>query len=384
MSMYVVTKLKPIQRELTLEDIFSADDSFEFDTSPVHDTHDTRTVLVDYLPPRFYSKFRVADAVKKLRDFNEQTKELHVEDMSTLYHSFTIPKRSGGRRQIDAPKEELMTALTNLKTLFEQFMPLNYHTSAFAYIKGRCVVDVAKRHQKAENRWFLKLDFSNFFGSTTKEFVERMFAQIYPFAIIMQSPEGKAELSNALDLCFLNGGLPQGTPISPLLTNIMMIPIDHDIANSELFTKWRYTYTRYADDIEIGNKYSFAGEKRSKVEGVLREVLKKHGAPFSINPKKTKYCSSAGKNYILGVILNKDNQITLGAKKRKNLKTAIFQMLADYKVGDRWDAARVQELQGQVAWFSSVNKEDTENILKHYGDKMGLSVRDVFKDLLTV
>ena len=382
--MYLVTKLKKLERSLTLEEIFAADDSFEFDTSPVRDTHDTRTVWVDYLPPKYYSKFRVTTAIRKLKDFNQQTAELHVDDMSTLYHSFTIPKRSGGRRKIDAPQEALMTALRNLKTLFEEFMPLNYHTAAFAYIKGRSATDVARRHQKAENRWFLKLDFSNFFGSTTKDFVERMFSQIYPFAIIMQSPEGKEEMSKALDLCFLNGGLPQGTPISPLLTNIMMIPVDHDIANSKCFVEGRYTYTRYADDIVIGNRFAFAGEKRAEVEGVLRDVLKKHDAPFAINNKKTKYGSSAGRNYILGVLLTKDNEITVGAERRKKFKTAIFSMLADYKAGERWDVGRTQELQGLAAYYSMVNKEDTENIFKHYENKMGLSVKDVFRDLLTV
>jgi len=200
----------------------------------------------------------------------------------------------------------------------------------------------------------------------------------------MQSPEGKEEMSKALDLCFLNGGLPQGTPISPLLTNIMMIPVDHDIANSKCFVEGRYTYTRYADDIVIGNRFAFAGEKRAEVEGVLRDVLKKHDAPFAINNKKTKYGSSAGRNYILGVLLTKDNEITVGAERRKKFKTAIFSMLADYKAGERWDVGRAQELQGLAAYYSMVNKEDTENIFKHYENKMGLSVKDVFRDLLTV
>ena len=379
--MYLVSKLKKCDQTLSLEDIFAADDSFEFDTTPSRNTHDTRTTKVDYLPPKYYSRFRVTQAVKQLKEFNEQTKDLHVEDMSTLYRHFTIPKGSGGRRPIDAPEADLEIALRNLKAMFEGWMPLNYHTAAYAYVKGRCAADVARKHQKAENRWFLHMDFSKFFPSTTKDFVERMFAQIYPFAIIMQSSEGKEELSKALELCFLNGGLPQGTPISPLITNIMMIPIDHDFANCELMLNNKFTYTRYADDTIIGGRMKFDWHE---VEKALQEVLKKHEAPFLVNTKKTKFGSSAGRNYILGVILNKDNEISLGSGRRKKLKTAIFSMLADYKAGIRWDVSRTQELQGNVAYFSMVNKEDTDNILKHYGNKMGLSVRDVFRDLLTV
>ncbi|MCL2052843.1 MAG: hypothetical protein FWG90_00155 [Oscillospiraceae bacterium] len=44
--------------------------------------------------------------------------------------------------------------------------------------------------------------------------------------------DGVIELQKALSLCFSNGGLPQGTPISPFITNVMMIPLDHKLSNS--------------------------------------------------------------------------------------------------------------------------------------------------------
>lgn len=380
--MYLVSKLKKYETPLSLEEIFNADDSFEFDTGSRKSTISTRTTIVDALPPKYYSKFRLSTALATLKKFNEDTKDLHVDDMSTLYHSFTIPKRSGGRRNIDAPNDDLSKALRELKAIFEQFMPLNFHASAYAYIKGRSAVDVARKHQERENRWFLKMDFSNFFGSTTKEFVMSQLSKVYPFALICELPEGKEELSKALDLCFLNGGLPQGTPISPLLTNIIMIPIDHDICNHPKLVN-DFTYTRYADDTIIGSKYAFA-DKIHEIQTIINDVLKKHGAPYRANSKKTKYGSSAGRNYILGVILNKDNKISVGAERRKNFKTAIYTMLADFKDGTRWDVERVQELQGLCAYFSMVNADDTANILAHYGKKTGLDAKAVFKELLRV
>ena len=91
-------------------------------------------------------------------------------------------------------------------------------------------IDALKRHQRNNSRWFLKLDFSNFFGSTTHEFVLRQLSSIFPYSEIVKSERGREALSKALSLCFLNGVLPQGTPFSPTITNIMMIPIDHAIA----------------------------------------------------------------------------------------------------------------------------------------------------------
>ena len=131
-----------------------------------------------------------------------------------------------GYRRIDAPKYELSYALRQLKDIFEEKYNMLYHTSAFAYVKGRSTLDAVKRHQKNESKWFAKYDLSNFFGNTTVEFVVKMFSMIFPFSEIVKTDEGKNALETAISLCMLNGGLPQGTPISPMITNIMMIPVD--------------------------------------------------------------------------------------------------------------------------------------------------------------
>ena len=184
-----------------------------------------------------------------LRDFNNTHAPLFEVERKSLYNSFKIPKQSGGLRPIDAPTKPLMEALRQLKAILEiQFRAL-YHTSAFAYVRGRCTVDSLKRHQQRESRWFVKLDFTNFFGSTTLDFVMSQLSMIFPFSEVMKSDEGKAQLTRAMSLCFLNGGLPQGTPISPLLTNLIMIPIDHQISNTlRDYNKQQFVYTRYADD----------------------------------------------------------------------------------------------------------------------------------------
>lgn len=69
--------------------------------------------------------------------------------------------------------------------------------------------------KKFDAWWFAHFDFHGFFPSTTPGFVLSQFELIYPFNLILASPTGHAELLKALDLCFLNRALPQGTPISP-------------------------------------------------------------------------------------------------------------------------------------------------------------------------
>ncbi len=207
-------------------------------------------------------------------------------------------------RRIDAPKDELKGVLYRLKSIFEDQFGALYHTSAFAYIKNRSTLDAVKRHQSNESKWFGKYDLANFFGSTTVDFIMRMFSMIFPFSEVVKYSIGKDELQKALSLCVLKGVLPQGTPISPLITNIMMIPIDHKLSNGlRNFHSQQFVYTRYADDFLISSKCDFDFRE---VEHFLSDTLDEFGAPFTIKSEKTRYGSSAGSNWNLGVMLNKD------------------------------------------------------------------------------
>ena len=105
-------------------------------------------------------------------DLNQQFFNGTISSLSTMYDTFYIPKSSGGLRRIDAPNDELMRTLKDLKRLFEDKLLAIHHTCAYAYIPGRCPLDAIKRHQSNESKWFGKFDFNNFFGSTTQEFLE--------------------------------------------------------------------------------------------------------------------------------------------------------------------------------------------------------------------
>lgn len=286
-------------------------------------------------------------------------------------------------RQINAPKQELKEALTNLKGILEDDLGILYHTSAFAYVKKRCTIDSLKRHQANESRWYAKFDFSDFFGSTTLDYAMKMCSMIYPISEIVKLQRGRYELERALELGFLNGGLPQGTPLSPMLTNIIMIPIDHALFNTlRNYEGQRYVYTRYADDILISSRYGFDFKK---TENLIIDTLNKFGAPFRLNTDKTRYGSSAGSNWNLGLMLNKDNQITVGHENKRKLQAALTNYVLDSKNGTPWDKSEVQVLEGSRNYYRMVEQENIDRIVERVNRKFGVNVAEMIKeDLRTV
>jgi len=283
-------------------------------------------------------------------------------------------------REINAPTPPLMTALRDLKTLFETQMHALYHTSAFAYVPKRSTIDAVKRHQRNESHWFLKTDFSDFFGSTTIAFVLHMLSMIFPFSEIVKSTEGKYYLKKALDLCFLNGGLPQGTPISPMLTNLMMIPIDHRLSNClREFKGNNYVYTRYADDSLISSRRHFDKEE---IIDFINNTLLEFRAPFKIKEEKTRYGSRAGSNWNLGVMLNKDNEITIGHKNKQRFRAMISNYILDRRNGRMWELHDIQVLRGLTNYYRMVEEAYVEGVIQYNNEKYGTDViRSMSEDL---
>lgn len=377
---YITVKQSPRYHQMTLDELL--DDVCDFtkyvDVEPR--ITGTRTHVVDSVNEKKLESVDVEYLIAKFREFNKKYADLFEVDRHKLYNTFHIPKNSGGFRKIDAPVGELMEALRQLKFIFEANFPALYHTSAFAYVKGRCTVDSLKRHQQNESKWFAKFDFSNFFGSTTIEFLITQLSIIFPFSEILKREWGKAELVKTLSLCFLDGGLPQGTPISPLLTNILMIPIDHKISNElRNFNKNTYVYTRYADDLLISSKYDF---DHTQIYKYVNNVLREFKTPYVIKPEKTRYGSNAGKNWNLGLMINKNNEITVGHRRKKQFKASLHNFIRDYLNGTNWSKEDVQVLSGLISYYKMIELNYVNYLLNEYSKDFKLDVREVIRQKL--
>ena len=375
---YITVMQPPMYRQMTIEELL-----FGMNQPVVinKNVSNTRTQVYDEVPERIQRMCHVNRLIAKLEEFNAATEDIRSKERSKMYHTFYVPKSSGhGYRRIDAPNEALMAALRNLKTIFEDDFHALYHTSAFAYVRHRCTIDSIKRHQANESRWFGKFDLSNFFGNTTMDFVLKQFSMIYPFSEVMKVPQGRSALEKALELALLNGGLPQGTPISPTITNIMMIPIDFALNKGfREFNGQKFVYTRYADDFLVSSRYDF---NVSDVQKFIVDTLAEFGAPFHLNATKTRYGSSSGKNYNLGVVLNKDNQISVGYKKKRQFKAQLSSFVLDTQSGNYWDLESVQVLDGLRNYYRMVEKDVIDGVVASINEKYSVDIVDMIREQL--
>ena len=367
---YITVNRSQRNFQITFDDIFNGVDSRKL--QPQKDTFDTQTWCVREVSSETIHKTDFASMKSAIAGFNEKYKHLiDTPNKSSLYRSFKIPKKSGGFRQIDAPNDELMSALRELKYILESKFYATYSTNAFAYIRGRSSVDAVERHKNNGSRWFLKLDFSKFFPSTTHDFLMRMLCMTYPISEYAKTEENLDGLKRALSLCFLNGGLPQGTPVSPMLTNMMMIPIDYAIAKMCRESTPHLCYTRYADDMHISSEFDF---RWTSVVNNIRRILSEFGAPFALNTEKTHYGNSNGRNWMLGLMLNQNGDITVGYKKKKILKAKIFQFMSDYTKGDPWRIDETQKFAGVLSYCKMVEPAFINHVMDAYSKKFGINV----------
>ncbi|MEP7356252.1 MAG: reverse transcriptase domain-containing protein [Anaerolineales bacterium] len=152
------------------------------------------------------------------------------------YTRFTIPKRRGGLRQIEAPGEKLKDLQRRI--LRKLLNPLPVPAAATGFVLGRSVVDNARPH--VGQGVVINLDLADFFGSISEQRVRELF----------QARGWNAEAAGILArICTSDGRLPQGAPTSPALSNLACWRLDARLA--ALARKVGGHYTRYADDITL-------------------------------------------------------------------------------------------------------------------------------------
>jgi RNA-directed DNA polymerase len=228
------------------------------------------------------------------------------------YRSFTISKRTGGKRWISIPAPPLMAVQRWIaQNILNNVTP---HGTAYAYVKDRIVVKHAVNHCAAE--WILKVDIRDFFSNISERQVYQVFKSLgYQslFAFEMArlctraTPRRKGnkwknqwhEQEIKGYFCESVGSLPQGAPTSPALSNLVCVEMDKQL--EALSIEVNATYSRYADDL----CFSFSNSNREKVHAVKKSISKILWANgFQENPMKTRIIPPGARKVVIGLSVN--------------------------------------------------------------------------------
>jgi RNA-directed DNA polymerase len=194
-----------------------------------------------------------------------------------------IPKPDGGVRLLGIPtvldrflQQAIAQALTPL------FEPL-FSNHSYGFRPGRSAhqaVQQAQEYIQAGYEWVVDIDLEKFFDRVNHDMLMARVARVVKDKRVLKLI--RAYLNSGV---LVNGvvmeteeGTPQGGPLSPLLSNIMLDDLDKELEERG------HKFVRYADDCNIYVQTRRAGERvMESVKTFLEKKLK-----LKVNPKKSK------------------------------------------------------------------------------------------------
>lgn len=315
----------------------------------------------------------------KLICYNIRTIREQTEKKEDLYREFRIPKRKGGYRYLIEPREDLKLLQKEMLNYLQEDLNIQVHHCAHAFIKNKDAYTNAKQHK--DNKCFITLDLKDFFPSITEEILEkelRRNAKLYDL-----DKKTKDFIKELVWLSTYKGALPQGSPLSPFLSNIVMHIFDYTLSYRMFHKKIdRYTYTRYADDMCFSAK-AFGHVKTflNQIEELLNEL---YNGSIKINKEKTKLLKNTNRCYITGIKINKDNNTTYGHENKKKLKLELFNLFQGLSAGTL-TKEEAQEVLGRYSYMARIEpnyaKYLERKLLKDFKSKE-CTIHKHFKEIL--
>ena len=263
-----------------------------------------------------------------------------------------IPKPDGGTRALGIP-----TVLDRLiqQALLQVLQPLfdpHFSEASFGFRPGRSThgaIERAREHIGAGYRWVVDLDLEKFFDRVNHDVLMARVAR-----------RGKDKRVLLLVRRYLTAGImeggvvsprsegtPQGGPLSPLLSNVLLDELDKELERRG------HRFVRYADDCNVYVKSKAAGERvMASLERFLTKRLR-----LRVNREKSAVARPWGRKFLgYTVTWHRKAKLRVAPKSVRRFKDKLRSIL---RAGRGRNLQRViEELQpvirGWVAYFRMV------------------------------
>lgn len=176
-----------------------------------------------------------------------------------------IPKPQGGVRTLGVPVLVDRLIQQALLQLLQPMFDPGFSESSYGFRPGRSAlqaVTAAREHVRSGRRWVVDIDLEKFFDRVNHDILMSRVARKVEDGRVLKL------IRRFLEAGMMRGGLatprsegtPQGGPLSPLLSNILLDELDKELERRG------HAFCRYADDCNIYVRSQAAGER------VMREL----------------------------------------------------------------------------------------------------------------
>ena len=255
------------------------------------------------------------------------------------YRRFSILKASGGQREICEPLPNLKLAQRWILDNILDRIPIS--PAAKGFRRGLSIKDNARFHRN--QRVVVRIDVKDFFPTIPLSRVRQIFAECgYSRSV--------SEL--LARLCTLDNCLPQGSPSSPALSNLVCRRLDARLLG--YCRKVGVRYTRYADDLTFSGSF-----ERGKLIRAVYTILKECG--FEPNLTKTNEMHRGKQQRVTGIVVNE--YLHIPRTMRRELRQVVY-YIGKYGLDDHVRSIReerrnyLQHIVGQLQFQSFIDQTD--------------------------
>ena len=273
------------------------------------------------------------------------------------YKRFKVAKKSGGFRLISAPMPRLKKA--QLYILEQILNKVTTHPKAHGCVIGKSILSNAEPH--VNKAVVINQDLKNFFPSITYNRIKGVFKSLgyseqvaVIFALLCSEPK-------ILDISLLgenyfsqvgNRFLPQGSPCSPAITNVLCKNMDYRLDG--IANKYGFNYSRYVDDIT----FSGNNEQFKSITAILkysRKIVEDEN--FVLHPDKLRIMKRHQRQEVTGVVVNEKPNVN--KKSLKRFRALLYQIEKDGIQGKSWNGGAnvLAEIDGYANFVYQINKE---------------------------
>jgi len=185
-----------------------------------------------------------------------------------------MPKPGGGVRTLGIPTVlDRLVQQALLQVLTPVFDP-TFSESSFGFRPGRGAHDAvlqARSHVASGKRWVVDLDLEKFFDRVNHDVlmsrVARRVGDKRVLRLIRRFLQAGVMMNGLVAV--RSEGTPQGGPLSPLLSNVLLDDLDRELERRG------HAFCRYADDVNVYVQSAAAGERvLASITGFLEKRLR--------------------------------------------------------------------------------------------------------------